>query len=1073
MTLFVSGNGSLYTIDPVRGGIETFVGNPSNTAEDLDMRSDGRLWTYRSNAGGGATEGFVIELDPGNAGNLSSGGDNIAVPDASNPETIFSFHNQTNQVDALAWRRNNVNDYTDTLFFSVRTSSGGGGSKLYWARSNGDTTPANGTPFGNRGFITGVGLTAGAFTTGLQFIGGQLYGVNDDGQFYSLTTNGAANLIADFGATTGTGEIPEGFAGLADAPQNVENEAYAGLLFAITTTGRLVAFNPTGTAASPVAGTLQTIFDTDPDGSFGPLLADGIADTNILDTDFSIFGFGAPTGLAFSTLDVNLWHPTLNRGADLGHGVNATDITAGVSSGDNSRSLTPAPLPNTQTVDAGFASVETPEQRGTASFWFGLEEWNQSPILNNKYFQYDLNGSFENAQYGGTSTWQRDLTANATIGDNYNVPGGAYGSLQTNSFSLEGSRGTDKPTLYFNYFLDTQNASSKTTFMRDSARVLISADGGLTWNLVASNNQALSAPAMADGELPAFASASGQAANKGNQDVQQLFDSTGTWRQARVDLYEYVGQKNLMLRFDFSTSGVSADANAPDYIAADGDAFGDFFSREKGQNNLFEGFYVDDIIIGYAERGEMVTYPTNNISTNANYFNTPVDPDPMALTEQLSGPYQLEIRRGEEFAAPLLADQQPIVVSPGALIDTNDRMTSGQTIFTVDGPYIQDGDTITISNGLFSRTFEFDLNGGGVSGTNTPIVYTLNSTATQVAATLASVITTAATNPGTAGVVIAGVVGENYAPGSGNGNRVNVLGAVTVTGVPTTINETTNNAGALVDTSDTIATAHLTTLTSQTPGIYTATALISGALGVGLDVDFYQVDLNAGERLIVDIDDTSGDSFVRIFDATGVELVVADNGLAPNETATTTQIPTGAYIVFIAPSTQTYYIGVSGSTPTAATYAGPRTPNREYDATIAGSGTPGRTGNYTINLEVGRPNVTTIDDYSNDRYLGNSERRGDTNLHRQQGQVIIESNLIRNVSQYGIQVVPGARDATSNAPHPASPRNLAVLNGDNLVTGVFLANNVVARFRTGGILISGDTEPAAATLPPAAEPFVK
>ncbi len=37
-------------------------------------------------------------------------------------------------------------------------------------------------------------------------------------------------------------------------------------------------------------------------------------------------------------------------------------------------------------------------------------------------------------------------------GGNYNLPGGALGSLVTNPFSLDGYTLADKPTLYFNYF---------------------------------------------------------------------------------------------------------------------------------------------------------------------------------------------------------------------------------------------------------------------------------------------------------------------------------------------------------------------------------------------------------------------------------------------------------------------------------------------------------------------------------------------------------------------------------------------------------------------------------------------
>ena len=39
----------------------------------------------------------------------------------------------------------------------------------------------------------------------------------------------------------------------------------------------------------------------------------------------------------------------------------------------------------------------------------------------------------------------------------YDYPGGAYGTLQSKTFSLEGYSPHDKPTLYFTYFLESEN----------------------------------------------------------------------------------------------------------------------------------------------------------------------------------------------------------------------------------------------------------------------------------------------------------------------------------------------------------------------------------------------------------------------------------------------------------------------------------------------------------------------------------------------------------------------------------------------------------------------------------------
>ena len=343
-------------------------------------------------------------------------------------------------------------------------------------------------------------------------------------------------------------------------------------------------------------------------------------------------GLGGATGLAFSPADVNLWHPTMQRRADAGHGINTTF--------DNSR---PAPADVTQSI----GGRQSNEGEGGASFYFGFETWQQDP--NNAYFTYG-----PNSQYGLLSqNAHRDLASNTAIAGTYNVPGGALGSLATNSFSLGEYAAADKPTLYFNYFLETQGANDSGNGMRDSFRVLVSTNGGTSWNLLATNNSIL------DAELPTFISTSSNASTDSRQRIQELFDNTDGWRQARVDLSDFAGQSNLQIRFDFSTAG-TMNQGLP------GDWFGNFSTVERAQQNNFEGVYIDDIIIGFAERGEMVTGP----SGANNFFAVPQNPD--APSQVLTGPYQLEIRRGTEYGATISGNDPDIFVVQ--TFDTNTRM---------------------------------------------------------------------------------------------------------------------------------------------------------------------------------------------------------------------------------------------------------------------------------------------------------------------------------------------------------------------------------------------------------------
>ena len=87
---------------------------------------------------------------------------------------------------------------------------------------------------------------------------------------------------------------------------------------------------------------------------------------------------------------------------------------------------------------------------------------------------------------------------------------------------------------------------------------------------------------------------------------------------------------------------------------------------------------------------------------------------------------------------------------------------------------------------------------------------------------------------------------------------------------------------------------------------------------------------------------------------------------------------------------------------------------------------------------------------------------GDSNRRRDQGQVVISSNTVRNSSTFGIVVDDAVRDQTALAaltgarPYPGSVRNLITTNTSNLAPGVVVANNIVASNTSGGIQISGD-----------------
>ncbi|KAA5546992.1 tandem-95 repeat protein [Roseiconus nitratireducens] len=608
MVLYVGGPSGLSMVNPFTGDVIDRVGDLNVQTSDFAMRTDGRMFAMRSlfqgNPPPNNSAGALVSIDPATAGQTVVGNDGIADFDPNtNPPNIQQL--TSNNVEALAYNRTGFNNNNNTpnysLYYAVQGNRGFGGSQpggatLYRANpANGSAATAQGQPWGR------IGTISTTFTpTGMAFVNDTLYGVDDSGQLFSIsTTTGAATVIANLGFS---------FEGLSAGPTNLQGGTFADLLFGVTGDGTLVAFDTNGVLQGVFAGGASSI-------------STGVSST----------------GLAFSPLDFNLWHPTLRRRNDAGHGINSAFDLSREDPSDFNR------------------PYDTDEAEGGVSFYFGMEDW---PVQNDQesYIPYDGGG-----QYGVSFNTQRDLSTNPDFANNYNLPGGALGSLATNPFSLAGYDSADKPTIYFNYFMDTQNVNADANDMRDSFRVQLSTNGGASWSMLATNNSLL------DEELPEFVSTSSNASFDFRQRVQELFDNTGGWRQARIDLSEFAGASNIQVRFDFSTSG-SMNQGIP------GDIYGDAFDVSRARNNDFEGVYIDDVIIGFAERGEMVT--DSNPGSQTGFFQVPRVPD--APEEVLAGRYQLEIRRGTEYAINVSDTDPEIVVL--TQYDTNDRMILGEGI---------------------------------------------------------------------------------------------------------------------------------------------------------------------------------------------------------------------------------------------------------------------------------------------------------------------------------------------------------------------------------------------------------
>ncbi len=212
-----------------------------------------------------------------------------------------------------------------------------------------------------------------------------------------------------------------------------------------------------------------------------------------------------------------------------------------------------------------------------------------------------------------------------------------------------------------------------------------------------------------------------------------LFDLTNDelWRQNIVSLAPFAGHTNVQVTFNYNSSGFS--------------------------NPLAEGLYLDDFIVGFAERGETV-------------FNARGGEDGFSFGFGNSGEYQLEIRKGTDYTAPSTSF---FATTPLTLVrdfDTNDRHSQNITIVAPDGSQLTDGDTFTISDGAVTQRFEF-TDDAVTDFNNLAIQFT----ATDTSAEIANRIRTAINQSSQLDVEAASASGIDVGPLTDN--RLNLFGA--------------------------------------------------------------------------------------------------------------------------------------------------------------------------------------------------------------------------------------------------------------------------------------------------------
>lgn len=423
-----------------------------------------------------------------------------------------------------------------------------------------------------------------------------------------------------------------------------------------------------------------------------------------------------------------------------------------------------------------------------------------------------------------------------------------------------------------------------------------------------------------------------------------------------------------------------------------------YFDFRRGQNNSFEGWYIDDVIIGFAERGEIVTNAPAGV-TGFDFAPQPLPTDPIVL----QGSYQLEIRRGDEYGVLLTPPDSPYRVTRlFAQADTNDRWTQAFTLQIPAASNIGHGDRFWIDDGVKRQEFVFlDSQIGGATGNALPIYFQ----AAQMAGTVAN--------------SVAAAINLAYAQGRlnvtakaiGSGERVDLWGAVQVGG---------------------------------TIGGQSLRRIISGTVEASADERFRLLP-PAGSQV------QHGQTF-QIADRSGnvVDFMYWHVSIGGGP-------PAGTFAVPFDYSDSQWQITTSVRNAIQAAIAAGRL-NAQFDNANA---IPGTIALINVQAVSGMDYTTYFVTFPNpgETYFHADQAGnpliGDRNLLREKGQIVLLGNSILHSADWGIRVEPAARDSW---PHPGSGRTMNAPN--QLVGGIMIANNVIAYSGTGGILFSGDPNPA-------------
>ena len=1008
---------------------------------DIAIRPDGELFTYTTGPNAGArndgNSGNYQNIDVSTGAVSGAGGHGIS--------TLQCDFNTANPPQLVVTTQNSGFDYQAFTFLGTGTNDG----LIVGTRNTGPITPTlagttnvvyrfditNGSFVGNGPDRANLDRCNGANTAlveqGTLNVTGQVTGMArlDNGELWAVTDAGLLyQITANATVVSGPFAIPggAGFAGLTAGSSELENGLYAQTLFGITQGGTLLAFDTTG--------------------ALQPVFVDGQTSINL--------GLVGVTGLEFSTLSRNLWNTSTNHGGDIrGNDIDALGHGIYGNSEAGAASFTPG-VPDQSRID----------EDGGWSLYFGNEN-------------------------DGADAGNRNGLATDVIRD-VNFPGGAHGGVISNEFDLSGYDAADKPVLYFNYYLDTENQdfdplANPVEQMRDSFRVYVGSDTTLSnttsWSLVATNNNFQDPDRFDefdfshDQTLTTFPSAQTFA------DVQPLFAETGahTWRQARVDLSKFAGQDNLKLRFEFATAGTTG--------VGDIDTTGEELRAIPGAE-LHDGqtFVVDGVTFEFDLGFSLIT-PSGAAITDQETFD--IDGTIFELDTDGAVAAGIAIPITSTMSSAEVAQRVRAVLGangiPSVIEDNRVNLTTATTLTQTNGT------SVTVE--------------GQPGAAGFPVVINANSSREDVAAAMQQALADVfaggvATAFKTSGDMIR-VIGHNVddpgplpftssLAGDAFGSEYTLVGS-----------QVNNVEGVYVDDiiigfaerGEMVVNAQADTTFSQNKEIFGGGQDVSlwptgndylDILTGEYDVEIRRAtvtghgesDLAYPHQVLLETADTN-DRFVQ-----GVTLTVPPaSQIADGDTFTISdgdtlltfefedaQLLNGVgfgniRVLFDPLAAETGGVGIA---PNAAIAQAIRdainSPSVQGLSSVQATlGDGSYNGALSTSDQVVLFGVAIFDPGTSGITSVTADTFGDGNAFRDQGQIIVESTFVTDSSEWGINVGPGDRTPdqaplAGNLAHAGPVRNLQNINSRREVPGVILMNNVVATNAIGGIRFAGD-----------------